>query len=71
MGIYLFISLYTQIWWYYFCFCIWISDGSSECDIDAERCLAHRAAAQGNIELLVHAVKSDPGVLEQDDGEGI
>jgi hypothetical protein len=33
--------------------------------------LAHRAAAQGNIDLLVHAVKCDPGVLEQDDGEGI
>ncbi|XP_052102005.1 ankyrin repeat domain-containing protein 55-like isoform X2 [Mytilus californianus] len=47
-----------------------MADGSSECDIDAERCLAHKAAAQGNIELLVHVVKSDPGVLEQDDGDG-
>ncbi|KAJ8316944.1 hypothetical protein KUTeg_004848 [Tegillarca granosa] len=50
------------------CVCPMIMDGES--DADAEALLAHRAASQGEINLLVQAIQEDPSVLEQEDGEG-
>ena len=40
-------------------------------DNDSDPPLAHRAAASGDVPLLVHAVKQDPGVLEHRDSEGM
>ena len=40
-------------------------------DTDADPPLAHKAAADGDVPLLVQAIKRDPGVLQQRDREGV
>ena len=40
-------------------------------DNDSDPPLAHKAAAAGDVPLLVQAIKHDPGVIQQRDSEGM
>ena len=40
-------------------------------DNDSDPPLAHKAAAAGDVPLLVQAIKHDPGVIQQSDSEGM